>query len=276
MTLLYYKMIPCANNCEQGEDMLQITRGAVEACAPNKARINIVCPELWIHYVLDGKGYFNGQHIEGGMAFITYENSYCEYYPDKDRPWSYAWINLRGDDTDGLLKAFGFPSETSVFDFDYGDRLRTLIPALLPDIMLSQASYQYSVSVARLILSLNCRDKTPSATKGSESLVSAAKSYIDLNLHKELKIEQLASTLHIDRKYLRNLFKKYTGLSTLEYLLDRRIKRAQELLEMTDVSIGTVAASVGYTDQLTFSRMFKKHVGISPIKYRNAARTHKL
>lgn len=248
--------------------MLHLIRGAIEACPSDKARINVVCPEIWIHYVLDGNGYFNGQRLERGKAFITYKNSYCEYYPDRDTPWSYAWINLRGDDSDALLKAFGFPAETAVFDFDYADKLRALLPILLPESIISDVPYQYKVSLARLILSLNCRTETALELMGSERLVETAKSYIKLNLHEELKVETIASELHIDRKYLRNLFKRYTGLSTLEYLLDRRLKRAKELLETTDVSIGAIAASVGYSDQLTFSRMFKKHIGISPTEYR--------
>ncbi|WP_258535754.1 helix-turn-helix transcriptional regulator [Bacillus sp. 03113] len=58
------------------------------------------------------------------------------------------------------------------------------------------------------------------------------------------------------------------GYSPQEYLLRIRMKKACELLQVHDLSIRQVGISVGYKDQLLFSRMFKKIVGVSPIHYR--------
>ena len=84
------------------------------------------------------------------------------------------------------------------------------------------------------------------------------------------KIEDIAAALYIDRQYLRNLFSKYTGMSTKEYLDGYRMSRAKELLELRGVSISDVAASVGYLDPLAFSKAFKKHYGSSPGEYSRA------
>lgn len=63
-------------------------------------------------------------------------------------------------------------------------------------------------------------------------------------------------------------FKLYTGMTPLQYLLDIRLANAKKLLESTNYSIGEVASLVGYDNALYFSRLFHKHVGISPKEYR--------
>lgn len=248
--------------------MLYLTTGAIEHCAKDKERVALLCPGIWIHYVLDGQGSFNGELLGKGEGFITYKNCYCEYFPNANDPWTYAWIRLEGEDSDGLTHAYGFPETTAVFRFDYGEKLRTLLPAILPI-----SSSPYGIAAAKLILSLHCTPKQENDGETSRNLwLDRAKRYIAENYHRELKIERLANELHIDRKYLRNLFKKHTGKSTFEYLTDYRLQRAKELLTATDAPVGTIAVSVGYPDQLAFSRLFKTHIGMSPSAYRDKHR----
>ena len=62
-------------------------------------------------------------------------------------------------------------------------------------------------------------------------------------------------------------------MSPKQYLLNKRLTRAKELLKETNASVFEIANSVGYDDQLYFSRIFKKHIGISPTEYKNASKT---
>ena len=98
--------------------------------------------------------------------------------------------------------------------------------------------------------------------------MTLAKEYIALNFHKALKIEEMAKELYVDRKYLRNLFMHYLGISTKEYLTRYRIERAKEMLWHGNEKISTIAASVGYSDPLAFCRTFKQRVGTTPSEYR--------
>ena len=67
---------------------------------------------------------------------------------------------------------------------------------------------------------------------------------------------------------MRNLFVKYLGVSPKKYIQKKRMDRAKTLLLETDISISTVALSVGYDDALLFSKMFLKEFSRSPQKYR--------
>lgn len=99
--------------------------------------------------------------------------------------------------------------------------------------------------------------------------VDMAKRYIDSNYFLDIKIEELAEKIGVDRKYLRNLFVEYLGVSTKDYIMNLRIERAKKLLTNKDVPVNSVAFSVGYADALGFSKIFKKYTGLSPSDFRN-------
>ncbi len=70
--------------------------------------------------------------------------------------------------------------------------------------------------------------------------------------------------------YFRRTFRKNFGETPLEYLTQLRIANAKQLLTIDSYkSISDVAAQCGFSDSLYFSTCFKKHVGMSPLKYRN-------
>ena len=60
------------------------------------------------------------------------------------------------------------------------------------------------------------------------------------------------------------------GVSPQQYLIDLRLRNARDLLISTDLSISEVARSVGYDDPLYFSRLYRKHYGLSPRESRHA------
>ena len=103
----------------------------------------------------------------------------------------------------------------------------------------------------------------------AESYISKAERYIEENLHRPIKIEDLADELSISRGYLRNIFVKSRSCSPQEYLMKRRIEKAKELLLKTELSVTLIASEVGYSDVLGFSRMFKRYCGVSPSEYRH-------
>ena len=98
--------------------------------------------------------------------------------------------------------------------------------------------------------------------------VDQAVDYIQRNFKSNIKVNDLASYIGIDRSYLTNIFKKVTTLSPQEYLMNYRMEQAKNMLSGSEMKIGEIAEKVGYHDQLTFSKMFKKFVGISPTEYR--------
>ncbi len=258
--------------------MLYIVTGEMEQCEAHKKPIHTICPHIWIHYVLDGAGYYEGELLERGKGFIVYPGDACAYRPDTENPWRYFWIRILGEDTENLLEKCDFPRRSGVFSFSYADELEAIFSSAFYGDSSRYDSKSldnplFSEAVCKLILSLNREKGEQSEHAGSRKWVNLAIDYMQANYHKQIRVEELAAMLHLDRKYLRNLFVRYTGISTREYLTRMRIERAKELLDQTDADISVIAASVGYEDALEFSKLFKKHVALSPKGYRERGKS---
>ena len=68
-------------------------------------------------------------------------------------------------------------------------------------------------------------------------------------------------------------FKRATGLPPYQYVITRRVERAQQLLREGDLSLAEIAARAGFSDQSHFSRHFKRLVGVTPRQFRMHTRT---
>ena len=254
--------------------MLYISTGNIESCAPDKHVIKIICPSVWIHYVVSGKGYYNGRTVKAGEFFIVQKNDLCEYYPDKYDPWTYVWIRIEGNDEENLLARCNIPDKSGIFPFDYSDKLLSVAHSLIAGGVLAEANILYREAAAKIILSLNKKTDSDKPRATDERWVVRAKEYIAANYHKKITVEQVAAAIYVNRQYLRNLFVKYTGMSTKAYLNNYRMSRAAKLLCLNEVSISMVALSVGYPDPLAFSKAFKKYYGISPTEYAFSVRNN--
>ncbi len=104
--------------------------------------------------------------------------------------------------------------------------------------------------------------------KYSSEAVNEALEYVEHHYTERLMISDIAERLHLNSSYFGNLFKKATGISFTGYLTGKKLEKSEELLKNMDYSISEVSDMVGYEDNLYFSKIFKKHKGISPSEYR--------
>ena len=86
-----------------------------------------------------------------------------------------------------------------------------------------------------------------------------------------LSLEQIAAQFYLNANYCSQLFKNVTGQTFSQYVRDRRIERAKELLAKSAMPVSEIAASVGYDDSRYFARIFAGQVGVPPRKYRAGA-----
>lgn len=86
-------------------------------------------------------------------------------------------------------------------------------------------------------------------------------------------IEEIARLSGVSYTHFYQVFKRLTGLSPLQWITVIRMNESLRLLANKPSTIMEVAHSVGYSDELYFSRQFKKHIGLSPTKYAACAKT---
>ncbi len=93
--------------------------------------------------------------------------------------------------------------------------------------------------------------------------------YIHENPSRCLKAQDIASHFGYNEKYLSRLFRSITGLTLKQYILQKKIQDANIYLEETELPIGEIAASLGFSDPHNFMKMYKKITGLTPTEYRN-------
>lgn len=102
--------------------------------------------------------------------------------------------------------------------------------------------------------------------------LAGAVAYIENNYCSSITTEELARIAgYSERQFLR-LFKSIFASTPNIYIINLRMKKAQQLLRSSDMTIGEIAWNCGYDDHNYFSRVFKKHAGMSPSEYQALAR----
>ncbi len=104
----------------------------------------------------------------------------------------------------------------------------------------------------------------------THSKMERAKEYIEAHLTEAISLNSVADHMCLSPTYFSALFKKYCDSSFMDYLTQRRIEKAKQLLAGGELRVYEVADRVGYSDPRYFSELFRKHVGVNPAKYRKA------
>ena len=97
--------------------------------------------------------------------------------------------------------------------------------------------------------------------------------YIDMNLASPISTRDIAQDQFLTPNYLSSRFKQEVGVSISDYLLNRRVRLACQLLSTTQLSMQEVAAKTGMGDASYFSKQFKRIIGQPPLKYRRLSRS---
>ncbi len=106
------------------------------------------------------------------------------------------------------------------------------------------------------------------AAASQDTAVAIVKAYIESHLSDELDRDTLASMVYLNADYLSHLFKKDTGSSLINYIIDRRIAHSKELLAKGEMSIRDIAITCGFQNISYFSRQFKKSTGMTPRQFK--------
>lgn len=88
-----------------------------------------------------------------------------------------------------------------------------------------------------------------------------AMQYIAMHINEPISVEAIAGALNISYGYLRRLFKKQTGLTLIEYINKEKVRKMEEILWSSHMSVSEVAKSVGILDEKYASKLFRKYTG---------------
>ncbi len=93
--------------------------------------------------------------------------------------------------------------------------------------------------------------------------------YIYSHIHNRITLKELALYLDLSECYLSKLFLDEVGISISDYIREKKIEKARDLLKFSDYGIADIANYLSYSSQSHFTHTFEKEVGLSPKKYRD-------
>lgn len=254
---------------------LTIYQFGQERCAPMLSCGPAKHNHFILHYVMHGKGIYstggNTFTILSGQAFLIFPGVVNLYTADKTDPWTYLWIEFDGLKAERYLTDAGFSLKTPVYipsSTEGAKELQKLLTNMLEqhDNSLQLIGTLYLVLDTLIRTSGICR--VPKDSSLREFYVHEALMYIDRHYKEDISVNQLADWCGIDRSYFGKIFRDTILITPQKYIIQYRMNVACGLLRDTSMSISEVSAEVGYSNQMNFSRAFRKEFGISPTRWK--------
>ncbi len=101
-----------------------------------------------------------------------------------------------------------------------------------------------------------------------ETSVTTLLQYVDAHFTEDISRELLSEQFYFAPDYITKIFRKETGMSFKNYIIEKRLDLARKLLIKTGDSVRDISLKVGYDNYSYFTRLFKKSFGITPVEYR--------
>ena len=106
----------------------------------------------------------------------------------------------------------------------------------------------------------------------TEDIIDEITQWIDSNLHKTLRIEDVAARAGYSRWHLQRVFVQVKAVSLGKYIRDKKLSLAAKDLIETDEPVISIAYKYGFDSQQTFTCTFSKNYKLPPLRYRHAKR----
>ena len=187
-------------------------------------------------------------------------------------PWEYTWLEFDGLRVKQALEAAGFTEQEPVYRTHCPEMRERVRDEMLYIVDHSEGS-QFEL-IGHLYMFMDCLIRSAEnsgrviTSRLRESYIREAIAYIESNYQRDITVEEIADALKLNRSYFGKIFRQSTGKSPQRFLMSYRMIKAAEMLVMTKRPVNEIGASVGYENQMHFSRAFKTIYGISPRDWR--------
>lgn len=242
-------------------------------------------PEYLLLYLAEGNLYLVRNRVEsmynvGSLVLLPPEEEYHLYFPGSARTCAW-WISFSGYSVTRLLTdsglgsrpVFQLPPEAEL-SYHFDGILRQSMPSPTDPrcVALNCTGLFFQLIAAAMPYTHQRQTGAPAAharmSTGRTRATALAVQQIQSDLAAPLNVEELARSLQLSPSHFIRCFKAQMGYSPLAYQTRLRMERAKDLLRGTTLRVGEIAAMVGYQNPMYFSSTFRKHVGMTPLEYR--------
>ena len=203
-------------------------------------------------------------HLKQGSVVLFPPKFKYHYWGEP--PSEYLCAHFTGSHVEKILTDLGFPLAPYAQDGEFSPKIKALFDKMVEQYLTNAPFLQYSLAclLEEILLTIAIER---AKSDGYRTFKKSIK-YIHANYTEKIQIPHLAALEGLSNSRYITLFTKEFGKTPSEYIIDLRLSRARELLSTTNMPIGQVGALSGYKDQYFFSKIFKKHTGMSPQEFR--------
>lgn len=227
---------------------------------------------LLITHILDGSFTFvkDGKHItarKGDTVILDCYKTHEYYTNDK---FESIWVHISGANSYELFEEIENTGGNLIKCKDI-QHLKKLLFRIFEGIKSDNPPSELNLSLDIYKLFTELLNPQSAKSKGENSYddcVQIVKEYISENLNENLTVGKLAEIVNMSSSHFSRIFKRQTGFSPYDYILISRLNRAKYLLQVTDMTVASIAYETGFNSESNFIYFFTENEGISPGKFR--------
>lgn len=235
-----------------------------------------------ITYAISGKATVisgeNTYEMSAGQIHYIRKGEFHRIVADRGENFRYCCVGFILDETYSEIRCFlDAVRDKMVFLITDEGNINTLFPLLVDefyirdresDAMIHFYFCQMLIQLYRMLCGRSREKMSRLNTSAANMAVHRALRYIDREYLRLTQSRQVAQALSYSEYYLCHIFREKMGMTLKEYLMQKKIKMAAELLVTTSMSITVIAEQLGFSSLHTFGIAFKRYMETSPSQYR--------
>jgi AraC-like DNA-binding protein len=242
-----------------------------------------VLQEYQINYITEGEGIMEtrtGSYpIREGSLILLRPGLWHRYKPLKSKGWMEHYVGFVGKMAETILRDSELFGDSPVLQIGFQEDVIHVFHDIFNHVKAERPGYhQICAGLVMYILGQIVSLRKNENFKHSliEKAIQKACLIIRDNPARNLNIEELAGELNVNYSLFRKAFKRYTGLSPMQYHTSLRMKQAVYLLTNTDLSVKEISFNLGFCSVFYFSKLFKEKTNKTPSEYRKANRSSEI
>ncbi len=237
-----------------------------EKGCPNYS-INTKSKSLYLHYVLSGKGQFNGMSFGKGDVFVVRPQEKKQMLCDAEEPWDFYWCVWKGELAETVAGKLKYLQSNKIYHMPETANLAELFNYLIYNTHRESRADSLVNNFAEMIIAdcKQCSELTVRTNKNTDTVLEIQK-YIDKEFA-DISVEDISKKFHFDRKYLSYVFKEITGVTMQSYIQKAKLRCAADLLLAQKLSVEEIASLSGYANYSSFIKAFKKEYYLTPSEF---------
>lgn len=239
-----------------------------------------VLSEYQLVYVIRGGGYFTSascrrQRVEAGTMILLFPDEWHTYYPDKSSGWDEYWVGFRGQYAESLMTSGFFSPAEPLLHIGVSATIVGLYEDIFGFAAREKSGCQQMISsiVMHILGSVYYKRKNQAfANTYVVDKINQARILMKECCEKRLSPEEIAARLGLGYSWFRRMFRRYTGVSPAQYMMQQKVLRAKELLSSTQMNVSEIAYRLDFENAGQFSTLFRTRTGMTPTQFRRRAR----